>query len=188
MSEDRLYWCDALLDHIQYSNLDGSDVHTITSPRIKHPFSLVIHGEELFVTDWRIDAILSMNKWNGSNEKIIRSIEEGNRLYGIKVFDKNSQYIDQSNPCLQNNGNCQKFCFSIPFNNTIMINGTLQPTSLFQTEEEKKQPIKYSPKCGCPYGETLASDNRTCTPNNDAEPPIKACTNAWGKYCLIIHF
>ena len=52
-------------------------MHTITSPRIKHPFSLVIHGDELFVTDWRIDAILSMNKVDGSNEKIIRSIEEG---------------------------------------------------------------------------------------------------------------
>lgn len=177
---DRLYWCDALLDHIQYSNLDGTDIHTITSPRIKHPFSLVIHGDDLFVTDWRIDAILSMNKVNGSNEKIIRSIEEGNRLYGIKVFSKSSQYIDQTNPCLQNNGNCQKFCFSIPFNDTMMVNGTLQPTSLFQTAEEKKKPIQYYAKCGCPYGETLAADNRTCTPNSDAEPPIKACTNAWG--------
>jgi low density lipoprotein-related protein 2 len=26
---DRLYWCDALLDHIQHANLDGSDVKTI---------------------------------------------------------------------------------------------------------------------------------------------------------------
>lgn len=41
--KDRLYWCDALLDHIQHANLDGTDVQTISSPRIKHPFSLVIH-------------------------------------------------------------------------------------------------------------------------------------------------
>ena len=42
--EDRLYWCDALLDHVQHANLDGSDVKTITSSNIKHPFSLVIYG------------------------------------------------------------------------------------------------------------------------------------------------
>lgn len=140
------------------------------------------------MTDWRIDAILSMNKVNGSNEKIIRSIEEGNRLYGIKVFSKSSQYIDQTNPCLQNNGNCQKFCFSVPFNDTIMVNGTLQPTSLFQTAEEKKKPIQYLAKCGCPYGETLSADNRTCTPNSDAEPPIKACANAWGSYAYDLDY
>lgn len=42
--QDRLYWCDALLDHIQHANLDGSDVKTINTPRIKHPFSLVVHN------------------------------------------------------------------------------------------------------------------------------------------------
>ena len=51
---DKIYWCDALLDHVQYANLDGSDVRTISSPRIKHPFSLVIHGDWLYVTDWRL--------------------------------------------------------------------------------------------------------------------------------------
>lgn len=40
---DRLYWCDALLDHIQHSNLDGTDVKTINSTLIKHPFSIVTH-------------------------------------------------------------------------------------------------------------------------------------------------
>ena len=63
-------------------------MHTITSPRIKHPFSLVIHGDELFVTDWRIDAILSMNKVDGSNEKIIRSIEEGKHAREKVHFSK----------------------------------------------------------------------------------------------------
>ena len=39
---DRLYWCDALLDHVQHSNLDGTDVRTINSKLIRHPFSIVI--------------------------------------------------------------------------------------------------------------------------------------------------
>lgn len=40
---DRLYWCDALLDHVQHSNLDGTDVKTINSTLIRHPFSIVTH-------------------------------------------------------------------------------------------------------------------------------------------------
>jgi len=44
---DRLYWCDALLDHVQHSNLDGTDVRTVSSRLIRHPFSIVIHKGEL---------------------------------------------------------------------------------------------------------------------------------------------
>ena len=40
---DRLYWCDALLDHVQHANLDGTDVKTVSSRLIRHPFSIVIH-------------------------------------------------------------------------------------------------------------------------------------------------
>lgn len=41
--KDRLYWCDALLDHVQHSNLDGTDVRTVNSRLIRHPFSIVVH-------------------------------------------------------------------------------------------------------------------------------------------------
>ena len=44
---DRLYWCDALLDHVQHSNLDGTDVRTVSSRLIRHPFSIVIHKGEI---------------------------------------------------------------------------------------------------------------------------------------------
>ncbi|RWS16465.1 low-density lipoprotein receptor-related protein 2-like protein [Dinothrombium tinctorium] len=148
--KNRLYWCDALLDHIQHANLDGTDVKTISSARIKHPFSLVVHDQWLYVTDWRLDAILRMNKENGSHEKIIRSVEEGNRLYGIKVFSKRNQVIDSRHPCLTDNGKCQKFCFGVPTNKTD-----------FGIEA----------KCSCPYGESLADDQRTCIPAPDKEPP-----------------
>lgn len=159
---DKLYWCDALLDHIQYANLDGTDVKTISSPRIKHPFSLVIHGDWLYITDWRLDAILRMQKTNGSDEKIVRSVEEGNRLYGIKVFSKESQRIDSRHPCLYDNGKCQKFCFAVPSNETSF--GLVA-------------------QCGCPYGEKLSDDKRTCLSDPDKEPPVQACPNTWDFTC-----
>ena len=49
---DRLYWCDALLDHVQHANLDGTDVKTITSRNIKHPFSLVIFRGKKRTESW----------------------------------------------------------------------------------------------------------------------------------------
>jgi len=46
---DRVYWCDALLDHVSHSNLDGKDTKTITSGAIRHPFSLVIYKGKLLI-------------------------------------------------------------------------------------------------------------------------------------------
>ncbi|XP_015791351.1 low-density lipoprotein receptor-related protein 2 [Tetranychus urticae] len=159
---DRLYWCDALLDHIQHAKLDGSDVKTISSPRIKHPFSIVIHNDWLYVTDWRLDAILRMNKVNGSNEMIFRTVEEHNRLYSIKMFSKSNQEINARHPCLSNNGRCQKFCFGVPSNTTD-----------FGLEA----------KCGCPYGEKPSNDGLSCMANPDTEPPVRPCPNSWDFTC-----
>ena len=118
----RLYWCDALLDHIQHAKLDGSDVKTISSGMIRHPFSLVVFGKSLFVTDWRLDAIIQMEKTTGANEKIVEKVEESNRLYGIKIYSKDAQKIIPKHPCHENrsNGGCQKLCFPIPDNTTAL--------------------------------------------------------------------
>ena len=55
---------------------------------IKHPFSLVVYGQKLFVTDWRLDAIIKMDKLSGGNEVIVEKVEESNRLYGIKIYSE----------------------------------------------------------------------------------------------------
>lgn len=38
-------------------------------------------------------------------------------------------------------------------------------------------------KCGCPYGERLTADEKTCQPDPNAEPPVAACPNAWDFTC-----
>lgn len=83
--EDRLYWCDALLDHVQHSNLDGTDVKTVNSRLIRHPFSIVIHKEWMYITDWRLDAIIKLHKLTGDLEETIVREPQTNRLYGVKV-------------------------------------------------------------------------------------------------------
>lgn len=160
--EDRLYWCDALLDHIQHANLDGSDVKTISSRMIRHPFSLVIYRDSLYVTDWRLDAIIQMDKQTGEGEKIVQKVEETNRLYGIKIYSKAAQSVMENHPCNNDNGGCQKLCFPIPSNKTA--NGI-------------------EARCGCPYGDKLSGDGKNCEIDPDTEPPVQACPNSWDFTC-----
>ncbi|XP_040583657.2 LOW QUALITY PROTEIN: low-density lipoprotein receptor-related protein 2 [Lepeophtheirus salmonis] len=160
--KDRLYWCDALLDHIQHADLNGKDVRTISSRLIRHPFSLVVYGDKLFVTDWRLDAIIEMNRSDGSEEKIIEKVEESNRLYGIKIYSKSAQKIIEGHPCHKNKGGCSKLCFPIPDNTTD---------------------VGISARCGCPYGEKLNSDGRTCKSDPGTEPPVPACKHSWDFTC-----
>ena len=111
---------------LQHANLEGGDVQTIQSRLIRHPFSLVIFKQNLFVTDWRLDAIIRMNKLSGGDEVIVEKVEESNRLYGIKIFSKETQLIVPNHPCHVNNGGCSELCFPVPDkagNSTVAVCG-----------------------------------------------------------------
>lgn len=158
---NRLYWCDALLDHVQHSKLDGTDVKTVSSRLIRHPFSIVIHKEFMYITDWRLDAIVRLHKLTGEQEDIMVREPQTNRLYGVKVYSEAVQRIDPMQPCSRDNGNCQKLCFAIPRNNTELL----------------------TVKCGCPYGEKLGSDGTSCIADPNLEPPVQACPHSWDFTC-----
>ena len=135
---------------------------TIQSRLIRHPFSLVVYKNSLFVTDWRLDAIIQMDKINGKNEDIVEKVEESNRLYGIKIYSKRAQKINEQHPCHVNNGDCEKLCFPVPDNATA---------------------LGIRAQCGCPYGEKLSGDGRSCNSDPSSEPPVKACPNSWDFTC-----
>lgn len=158
---DRVYWCDALLDHVQHAKLDGTDVKTVNSRLIRHPFSIVIHKEFMYITDWRLDAIVRLHKLTGEQEDIMVREPQTNRLYGVKVYSKEVQKIDAMQPCARINGNCQKLCFAVPRNNTELL----------------------TVKCGCPYGEKLGPDGTSCIADPSSEPPVQACPNSWDFTC-----
>ncbi|KAJ8924543.1 hypothetical protein NQ315_000691, partial [Exocentrus adspersus] len=158
---DRLYWCDALLDHVQHSNLDGSDVKTVNSRLIRHPFSIVIFEEFMYITDWRLDAIIKLHKLTGDSEEVLVREPQTNRLYGVKIYSEKEQKIIREHPCWNNNGECEKLCFAVPRENMFELGA----------------------KCGCPYGETLTNDGKTCQADPNHEPPVQACTNSWDFTC-----
>lgn len=158
---DRVYWCDALLDHVQHANLDGTDVKTVNSRLIRHPFSIVIYKNFMYITDWRLDAIIRLDKLTGEQEEIMVREPQTNRLYGVKVFSDDIQKIDRLQPCSINNGNCEKICFAVPHNDSQSLTA----------------------KCGCPYGEKLADDGINCISDPNSEPPVQACPNSWDFTC-----
>lgn len=158
---DRLYWCDALLDHVQHSTLDGTDVRTVSSRLIRHPFSIVIYKNFMYITDWRLDAIIKLHKITGDHEETLVKEPQTNRLYGVKIYSEGEQKVDPIQPCRINNGGCQKLCFAMP---NKIGNGLIA-------------------QCGCPYGERLNGDDKTCQADPNSEPPVQACPNAWDFTC-----
>lgn len=162
---DRLYWCDALLDHVQHSNLDGTDVKTISSRLIRHPFSIVIFQDFMYITDWRLDSIIKLHKLTGDREEILVRESQNNRLYGVKVYSESEQVLNLTHPCAINNGGCQKLCFAVP------------------TKTESVSGLKVH--CGCPYGEKLeeSPEGSMCIADPSSEPPVAACPNRWDFTC-----
>lgn len=54
------------------------------------------------MTDWRLDGIVRLNKTTGESEKVIVQVAENTRLYGIKVFSRTTQVIDDVSHHLHN--------------------------------------------------------------------------------------
>ncbi|XP_051792178.1 low-density lipoprotein receptor-related protein 2 [Erpetoichthys calabaricus] len=144
----RLYWVDALFDTIEHSDVNGLARQTFSSiGQITHPYSLAVHGEHLYVSDWRLQALFRVSKADANGIDIIR--QGIPNIMAVKVYDVHHQ-TGIKNKCNLNvtvNGDCSHFCFAIP-------NGRV---------------------CGCPYGMKLTSDNLHCTPDNSTEPPEDVC-------------
>lgn len=155
---------DALLDHVQHSDLNGEDIKTINSRLIRHPFSLVVHSDYVYITDWRLDAIFRLRKDGGGDDQVVTKIDDANRLYSVRVYSRQNQKLDRAHPCSLNNGGCQKFCFPVP------------------TKSGKDKSSGIEAKCDCPQGEKLEKDGKNCIPDPTAEP-VKVCANSWHFTC-----
>ncbi|KAL3854471.1 hypothetical protein ACJMK2_013739, partial [Sinanodonta woodiana] len=137
---DRLYWVDALFDRIQHSNLDGGDVQNVPGLSLIHPFGVAVYEGYIYLTDWKKQAIMKVDK-KGTNMTVLASGIEF--LRGIIIYDKNVQVKPASVPCGSSNGNCSHLCFTVPVQGEI------------------------GQVCGCPFGWKLRSDHRTCLENPD---------------------
>ena len=59
----KLYWIDASLDRLEYSNVDGTErILLKEGGEIAHPYSITLQNDILFWTDWQQLAILTTHK------------------------------------------------------------------------------------------------------------------------------
>ncbi|XP_063968254.1 low-density lipoprotein receptor-related protein 2-like isoform X2 [Lytechinus pictus] len=104
--DSRLFWCDALLDKIESSDLYGNDRKLLLdiSHGVLHPFDIIFHHGVVMWTDWNCDCIgvreESPHAWP---KTYLLPGGPFTRPGGFHVFED----IDEcaSGPC-QNKGNC----------------------------------------------------------------------------------
>lgn len=75
----------------------------------------------MYITDWRLDAIIKLHKLSGELEEVLVRESQTNRLYGVKVYSGSVQTVDHNQPCSVNNGGCEKLCFAVPRDNTTEL-------------------------------------------------------------------
>ncbi|XP_078324342.1 low-density lipoprotein receptor-related protein 1-like isoform X2 [Crassostrea virginica] len=133
----RLYWIDARSDSLHTVTYEGHDHRMILQDKdnIRHPFALTMFGSNIYWTDWGINALVSANKFDGSNVTIIK--RTNTQPFDIQVYHPKRQ-LPWVNPCAVNNGNCSHLCL-INYNNTV--------------------------GCMCPHLMELAPDGKTCQPD-----------------------
>ena len=100
--EERLYWADARLDKIEYSNLNGSNRRTLidrhtyfpttgfskkTNSEVQHPFGLDLYKNKVCWTDWSIKSVICANKYSGEEIDFV-AFDLGKPM-GLQVVARN---------------------------------------------------------------------------------------------------
>ncbi len=68
-ADQRIYWADASLDRIEYSNVDGSErvILETEANGLSHPFGITLDNNVLYWSDWLDQTIFSTHKLIGQN-------------------------------------------------------------------------------------------------------------------------
>ena len=97
-TNQKLYWIDANLDTLEYSNVDGTGRTLLEQGgEIFHPFSITLEKDYLFWTDWQEMAIFTRHK-DLPNDTIIS-------VYDQLVYRPNG--IEAVTSDRQKNGMCK---------------------------------------------------------------------------------
>ncbi|XP_041433100.1 low-density lipoprotein receptor-related protein 2 isoform X2 [Xenopus laevis] len=106
-TNDMLYWADAHLNYIEYSDLDGRHRHTVYNGNLPHPFAITVFEDSIYWTDWNTRTVEKGNKYDGSGRTML--VNTTHRPFDIHVYHPYRQPIT-NNPCGRNNGGCSHLC------------------------------------------------------------------------------
>lgn len=106
----KIYWCDAKLDKIEVTNMDGSDRRVILNENLPHVFGLSLFDNYIYWTDWQRRTVERAHKITGNDRVVV--VDQFPDLMGLKVAKL--QEIKGSNPCMIKNGGCAHLCLNRP--------------------------------------------------------------------------
>lgn len=133
----KLYWSDARLDKIERCSYDGSGRKIVVHDNPEHVFGLTVFGDHLYWTDWLLRAVVSANKYTGSDITYLRK-NIVRQPMGIIAVSKDSNEC-RNDACSSMSGRCQQKCKVDPY-------GVAH--------------------CACNNGFVLNDDRTTCRPAN----------------------
>ncbi|KAJ3659363.1 hypothetical protein Zmor_011053 [Zophobas morio] len=107
LNNQRLYWCDAKLDKIEYSDMDGNHRMVLINDNVPHVFGFTLMGDFLYWTDWQRRSIDRANKDTGGHREVI--LDQVANVMGLRAI--NLTDVSGRNLCYINNGDCSQFCF-----------------------------------------------------------------------------
>lgn len=93
----KIYWGDAHLNKIQYSDYNGNNIITLISSNLITPTSIFVFKFNLFYNDFRTMNIYKTSKYYGVSSTAISS--NLNNLFQIKVYSNSLQIIADNHPC-----------------------------------------------------------------------------------------
>ncbi|XP_066526626.1 low-density lipoprotein receptor-related protein 1-like isoform X2 [Hoplias malabaricus] len=152
---DRIYWADAREDYIEFSNLDGTNRHTVLNQDIPHIFAMTLFEEFIYWTDWETKSINRAHKTMGTNKSML--ISTLHRPMDIHIYHPYRQPEVTNHPCQTDNGGCSNLCL-------------LSPGGGY--------------KCACPTNFYLAADGKQCMSNCTASQYVcknDKCIPFWWK-------
>ncbi|XP_041482271.1 low-density lipoprotein receptor-related protein 2-like [Lytechinus variegatus] len=146
---ERLYWCDAHLNHVAFSDLDGNTLHIVPTrgTPLAHPFAISLFEDDVYITDWNEKMIRRFDKLGGRH--IMEYVETLQLPMDIHIYHPLRQDQTLVNPCGSNNGGCSHMCLIAPGGQTFT--------------------------CACPDSFVLDQDGVTCLA--DCSSSQFACAN-----------
>ncbi|XP_041434027.1 low-density lipoprotein receptor-related protein 1B-like [Xenopus laevis] len=109
---EKLYYSDGSLGKIERCEYDGSHRHVIVRSGPGTFFSLAIHNDYIFWSDWVRRAIVRSNKYTGGETKVLRS-DIPHQPMGIIAVTNDTNTCKLS-LCSYLNGGCQDLCLITP--------------------------------------------------------------------------
>ncbi|XP_039593799.1 nidogen-1 [Polypterus senegalus] len=116
-----LCWVDAGTQRVECMNPNQTGRRKVLEG-IQYPFGITSYGKNLYYTDWRRDAVISVERTVGKELDAFLP-QKRSRLYGITTAY--SQCPPGQNYCTVNNGGCTHLCLATPAGRTCRCPDTV---------------------------------------------------------------